>query len=89
MMFRVPTEDDKKEIICPIAVGSQDQLFSLWITNISSEAITSLKFFDKAITDLVWSHDGTYLALCSLDGTTAFINFDEDFGEPVTMNEVV
>jgi len=39
--------------------------------------------------DLSWSSDGVILAASSFDGSVVLINFQDDFGEPMSKNELV
>ncbi|KAL4399463.1 HIR complex subunit [Malassezia pachydermatis] len=60
-----------------VALGSQDQSVSVWITGTSRPLMVARSLFERHVMDLVWSADGYSLYACSSDGTVAVITFDE------------
>jgi protein HIRA/HIR1 len=61
-----------------VAIGSQDNAFSVWVATHKRPIIVSQTFFTGSVLDITWGGDGYTLMCCSLDGTVAFFQFEQN-----------
>ena len=78
---KLKSQDDKKhfsdnddtdplpEYCHCVALCSQDQRISIWLTAMHRPLLTIKKPFTNAMVDMAWSHTGRELIVCSLDGS--------------------
>ena len=52
-----------------VALCSQDQRISIWLTAMQRPLLTIKKPFLNSMVDMAWSDNGKELIVCSLDGT--------------------
>ncbi|WFD35111.1 HIR complex subunit [Malassezia cuniculi] len=61
-----------------VALGSQDQSVSVWLSRLERPVLVARGLFERHIMDLSWSSDGYTLYACSSDGSVAALVFSED-----------
>jgi len=88
-LFSRSNAKGKKEPMGIVALGSDDHRISIWGTGGKGGCISSILAFKDSVMDLSWSSDGVILAASSFDGSVVLINFQDDFGEPMSKNELV
>lgn len=79
MFFREPGTDDPVTVV---ALGSQDQSVSVWLSRLERPVLVARGLFERHIMDLSWSADGYTLYACSSDGSVASLKFStEELGD--------
>ncbi|KAI9599602.1 WD40-repeat-containing domain protein [Syncephalis fuscata] len=94
-LFRLPVSKDDDSLVqqsgqigALCAVGSQDHSVSFWLTARSRSLLVAHDIFTQGVLDIAWSKDGCVVYACSLDGTVAVIQMNEqELGEPLTNHE--
>lgn len=72
-----------------VALGSQDQGVSVWITGHPRPVMAARDVFERHVMDLSWSSDGYTLYACSSDGAVAsFVFTPAELGEAVPEDEL-
>ncbi|CDK28167.1 unnamed protein product [Kuraishia capsulata CBS 1993] len=73
-------EDAKKDddVASVLATAGQDKSLVIWKTDMARPLLIASEVCYKAITDMVWTPDGSGLFLSSLDGTITAIQFEEN-----------
>lgn len=71
-------EGPNKTSISVLALGSQDQSVSVWMTGLARPLLVAKDLFERHVMDLAWSADGYTLYACSSDGSVAALSFDAD-----------
>ena len=67
-----------QEVSTVVALGSQDQSVSVWITGLPRPVLVARDVFERHVMDLSWSADGYTLYACSSDGSIALFTFTPD-----------
>lgn len=73
--FCAPGSDNP---VTAVALGSQDQSVSVWLSRIERPILVTRGLFERHIMDLSWSADGYTLYVCSSDGSVASLVFSTD-----------
>ena len=60
-----------------MALGSQDNKVTVWLSQSSRPVLIARAFFSRSVVDLTWSPCGTTLFAASIDGTVAYFHFAE------------
>ncbi|CAN6658192.1 protein Hir1p [Trichomonascus vanleenenianus] len=80
---------EERDCIQVIATAAQDKTLAIWNTTNPRPLLVARNVADKAITDIVWTPDGSKLFASSLDGTILVVVFDEgELGWPLPKEEV-
>jgi WD40 repeat protein len=89
MLFSTTGHKGKKEPMGIVALGSEDHRISVWGTGSKGGCLTSILAFKDSVFDLSWSSDGLILAASSFDGSVILVDFQNEFGESMSKNELV
>nr|KAG5687049.1 hypothetical protein BaRGS_002422 [Batillaria attramentaria] len=66
------------------AIGSKDRSLSIWLTALKRPLVVLHDMFEKSILDISWGSTGLELMCCSIDGSVAYLGFDEnEIGVPM------
>ncbi|PVD31725.1 hypothetical protein C0Q70_07143 [Pomacea canaliculata] len=77
------TSEKQQQYSC-CAIGSKDRSLSIWLTALKRPLVVLHDLFEKSILDISWSSSGLELMCCSLDGTVAYLGFDQsEIGMPM------
>ncbi|WFD24487.1 HIR complex subunit [Malassezia equina] len=82
-------EDANKAPISVVALGSQDQSVSVWMTGLARPLLVAKDLFERHVMDLAWSADGYTLYACSSDGSVAVLSFDAEDLAPTLPDSVL
>lgn len=78
------SSDTIKQYLC-CAIGSKDRSLSIWLTSLTRPRLVMHEMFEKSIMDISWSRSGLELMCCSIDGSVAYMGFDEsEIGTPMS-----
>lgn len=84
------TPHDAEKVHCLYAVGSRDNSLSIWLTMYLRPITVLYDLFESQIVDITWSKEPISLLCSSMDGTVAYIEFENnEIGYPLTRIEHV
>ena len=93
-VFRITKEDTATgksvPLIAPcVAMGGQDRMVSVWLTQKERPVMVGKHFFKQSVIDLTWAPDGLTLYAASIDGSVAVFKFQEsEIGKRMPTREV-
>ncbi|KAL8566416.1 hypothetical protein ACOMHN_011994 [Nucella lapillus] len=87
---KIKKSSEKQQQYSCCAIGSKDRSLSIWLTALKRPLVVMHDMFEKSILDVSWSRTGLELMCCSIDGSVAYLGFDEDeIGIPMVRDEQV
>ncbi|ANB12613.1 Hir1p [Sugiyamaella lignohabitans] len=90
-LMQKPAPGDNLESANPVTVvatAGQDKTLAIWNTSNPRPLLVARNVAEKAITDIVWSPDGTKMYASSLDGTILIASFEDgELGWPLDLEE--
>ncbi|XP_070205322.1 protein HIRA-like isoform X2 [Littorina saxatilis] len=82
------SSDKQQQQYSCCAIGSKDRSLSIWLTALKRPLVVMHDMFEGSVLDVSWSRTGLELVCCSIDGSVAYLGFDEqEIGVPMPKDD--